>query len=60
MYEYCIGVYHLTENCNMAAFLFKQEVFKNDAHIEKVLKKLLTVACDVISQIKLYSILESF
>ena len=44
----------------MAAFLFKQEVFKNDAHIEKVLKKLLMVACDVISQIKLYSILESF
>ena len=32
----------------MAAFLFKQEVFKTDAHIEKVLKKLLMVACDVI------------
>ena len=39
----------------MAAFLFKQEVFKNDAHMEKVFKKLLTVSCDVISQIKLYN-----
>ena len=44
----------------MTAFLFKQEVFKHDAHMEKVLKKLSMVACDVISQIKLYSILQSF
>ena len=39
----------------MAAFLFKQEVFKNDAHMEKVFKKLLMVSCDVISHIKLYN-----
>ena len=44
----------------MAAFLFKQEVFKNDAYMEEILKKLLMFACDVISQIKLHSILQSF
>ena len=48
----------------MAAFLFKQEVFKNDAHMEKVFKKLLMVSCDVILLVKsnyiIISILESF
>ena len=27
----------------MTAFFFKQEVFKNDAHMEEVLKKLLMI-----------------
>ena len=44
----------------MAAFLFKQEVLKKNSHMEKVLKKLLMVACDVISEMKLHSFLESF